>query len=701
MSTDNNDQEILSKRQSINETERINLDNINNTKEVEKQFLEGEEHKEIKESHSLRTNLTEIMSLKEDNNSAKQIFLKDKISKMKIDKNLLNGINKSMDKQMKNVENDILENHILMTEVPKNLNKLLSHSSQRIPITNFEKKNKLKTIKDLQVEKESLNLKLQKIISNEKILDNEGYLHADGISGSISPVDQKIYNSKKKLLNEKKNELLNKIDQIEDKLKQIIINGDESTRKERIKNYLENFERDKEIIETRAKKYFQETKERNQRIANDLNKKAEKIKKEIYEKCKEEELKKNKILKKLKEQEKAVVQKRTKINDEKVNMYKPFLKNKFPKDNIRQYLFVKKDEEYQEKEKNLVDKENIRRKEKMKMDFNEINEFEKNVINNREKFGLENAERKKKLILEWKERKGILPTYISRKQEMVQDELKKEMEMKEHKKELTLALKQKKILFGNKIKNHKQPEINDKLKTQRTNLIKSLENPRLAVKEYFLIQRKKKFEELLNNKKENEENQENEEETENKENNETKENNENKEIRDINTVNSKRTIKFKLKTNESINKLNDSVQSTEKKNTLSPIKIVYPVHPKPQTKIDYLSEMRIEKEKKEKQKNLKRNALSSQKTDGSNNDHVLNNERWDKVVNSNKGSLMQNINIVKEKAKIMDDEIKQKEKILKLNGGVGNNPEIGEKISNLIIDSIEAKLSILNKFNEK
>ena len=701
MSTDNNDQEILSKRQSINETERINLDNINNTKEVEKQFLEGEEHKEIKESHSLRTNLTEIMSLKEDNNSAKQIFLKDKISKMKIDKNLLNGINKSMDKQMKNVENDILENHILMTEVPKNLNKLLSHSSQRIPITNFEKKNKLKTIKDLQVEKESLNLKLQKIISNEKILDNEGYLHADGISGSISPVDQKIYNSKKKLLNEKKNELLNKIDQIEDKLKQIIINGDESTRKERIKNYLEDFERDKEIIETRAKKYFQETKERNQRIANDLNKKAEKIKKEIYEKCKEEELKKNKILKKLKEQEKAVVQKRTKINDEKVNMYKPFLKNKFPKDNIRQYLFVKKDEEYQEKEKNLVDKENIKRKEKMKMDFNEINEFEKNVINNREKFGLENAERKKKLILEWKERKGILPTYISRKQEMVQDELKKEMEMKEHKKELTLALKQKKILFGNKIKNHKQPEINDKLKTQRTNLIKSLENPRLAVKEYFLIQRKKKFEELLNNKKENEEKQENEEETENKENNETKENNENKEIRDINTVNSKRTIKFKLKTNESINKLNDSVQSTEKKNTLSPIKIVYPVHPKPQTKIDYLSEMRIEKEKKEKQKNLKRNALSSQKTDGSNNDHVLNNERWDKVVNSNKGSLMQNINIVKEKAKIMDDEIKQKEKILKLNGGVGNNPEIGEKISNLIIDSIEAKLSILNKFNEK
>ena len=48
---------------------------------------------------------------------------------------------------------------------------------------------------------------------------------------AISPVDQRIYNSKKKLINDKINELLNKIEQIEDKLKPIIINGDESSRK--------------------------------------------------------------------------------------------------------------------------------------------------------------------------------------------------------------------------------------------------------------------------------------------------------------------------------------------------------------------------------------------------------------------------------------------------------------------------------------
>jgi len=41
-----------------------------------------------------------------------------------------------------------------------------------------------------------------------------------------------------------------------------------------------------------------------------------------------------------------------------------------------------------------------------------------------------------------------------------------------------------------------------------------------------------------------------------------------------------------------------------------------------------------------------------------------------------------------------------KEQIIKINGGMKNNPEIGQKLSNLIINSIEAKLSILNKFKE-
>ena len=82
---------------------------------------------------------------------------------------------------------------------------------------------------------------------------------------------------KKKIINEKKKEIVDRIDQIEEKINQIISNAEGGTRKERVKNYIENFERDKEIIETRAKKYFKENKERKQRMANDLNKKIENI----------------------------------------------------------------------------------------------------------------------------------------------------------------------------------------------------------------------------------------------------------------------------------------------------------------------------------------------------------------------------------------------------------------------------------------
>ena len=33
--------------------------------------------------------------------------------------------------------------------------------------------------------------------------------------------------------------------------------------------------------------------------------------------------------------------------------------------------------------------------------------------------------------------------------------------------------------------------------------------------------------------------------------------------------------------------------------------------------------------------------------------------------------------------------------MLKLKGGIENNPELGKKVSNLIIDSIEAKINML------
>ena len=613
MTTVSNSQKSLNQTKSIIEEGKTNIQNI--SKGNEEQYLEGEKHEEFEEKQ-IDPNLTENSNNNNVNNNFTNLkqnseqynFLQKKISKMITNNHFTFGINKSMDKQMKNLQNDIFENKVLMTEIPKNFNNLQSHSVQKLPKPqNFQQKIKLKAIKDLQEEKDILNYKLQKVISNEKFLNSEGYMqNGDGLSSrTFSSVDKIVHENKKKLLKNKKMNLLDKIEQIEDNLKQLIKSGEETSRKERIKIYIKNFEKDKEIIETRAKKYYKEAKDRNQRIANDIKIRMDKIKKEIDEKNKEEELKKAAFFKKLKEKEKLAVQKRTKINDEKANIFKPFLQ-KIPKIKVNQYLFSKKNEEFQLKEKNLVDQENIKRKERMKMDFNEINEFERNVISNREKYENENLEKRKKLLMQWKERKECLPNYISPKQQLVQEEIKKE-EKEQNKKQKNIEISQKRHKIGYDIKNNKQPEINEKLKKQRNELIKSIENPKIAIKEKLYKKRQKKIDDLLLSS--------------------------NKKIK---------KIKIKEKINNDINKLNKSLNFNEKKKLFLPIRPIFPLHPKPEKNYDYLTEKRIEKEKQL----LKRNVHSSEKNEKEVNNKNIN-IKWEKAINCKSGTILENVNYIK------------------------------------------------------
>jgi hypothetical protein len=477
-----------------------NNDNINSKEEGRTELhINGEENKNINNVEGV--NEPNLNNIKEEKNfSDTANYLKDKISKINLSRNTLNGINEGIDKQLKNIGTDIMEDKILMTEIPKkNIIERLSYSLNKIPklqLSNFDQKNRYKTLKDLKEEKDKLKNKLKKIITNEKLFEKEENYKA-GVSSlpkNLSNVEQNIYDSKKRLIKKKKDEIMNKIDKIDDNIKEIISSEIKTTRKERIKNYLENFDKDKETIESRVQKYFKETKERNKRLKSDLNKNLEKMKKEIDDNNKKEKLKKEEIFKKFKEQEILIVNKRVKKNNEKVIECKSYLK-KIPKENLMNYLFVKKEEEFKKEEQNKIDKENLKRKERMKIDFNEINDFEKNVISYREKLETENSERKKKLLNEWRERKNTLPVYIGYSHKDYKEEQNKEIEKEELKKQKFIELKQKRISFGYNIKNTLQPEINEKLKNQRIELIKSIENPTLSLKEKLLNERKSKEEE--------------------------------------------------------------------------------------------------------------------------------------------------------------------------------------------------------------
>ena len=414
MSTRKNNNKI----KSIKESSQKIINENSNIKELEKRYLKGEKHKEISEiNEKEKEKENELQSSLNENNSNENKdsiksqsnkLLKEKLSNIDINIKALTGINKGMEKQIKDIEQDILDNQILITEPKKKFD--MNKKKPEI-IKDFENKKKLKTIKGLNEFRNHLNSKLQKILLQENYLQNEGNLDNINLPEKyISLVDQNIYESKKNLLEEQKEKLMKKIDLIEEDLKTLTLGGEELTRKNRIKNYLQDFEKDKKIIESRAKKYYKESIERNKRIEKDLNKKYDKMKKEMEMKITEEKAKQIENFKKMKEKEKQIIEKRCKENDEIYNKYKPYISRKM-KENIKDYLFLKKEEAFKNEEKLLIEKENLRRKEKMKINFNEINEFEKNINLQQEKTKTEQNERKKKIILGM-ERKKKQFTYI-------------------------------------------------------------------------------------------------------------------------------------------------------------------------------------------------------------------------------------------------------------------------------------------------
>lgn len=71
--------------------------------------------------------------------------------------------------------------------------------------------------------------------------------------------------------------------------------------------------------------------------------------------------------------------------------------------------------------------------------------------------------------------------------------------------------------------------------------------------------------------------------------------------------------------------------------------------------------------------------------------------RWNKILNDEDNSMTNKVNYIKMKASQLDQQAKYKEQFLKLNGGTEKYPELGAQAASLIVDSIKAKLSILEK----
>ena len=99
---------------------------------------------------------------------------------------------------------------------------------------------------------------------------------------------------------------------------------------------------------------------------------------------------------------------------------------------------------------------------------------------------------------------------------------------------------------------------------------------------------------------------------------------------------------------------------------------------------DYLTEMRLEKIKKEE-----RNNNTSQRK--------YRHYNWNKILKN--GNFAENIQLIKQKTEHLEKRAKMSEKLL--NSNCGNDLDLQLKVSNYLIDAIKAKLSLLDNIGRK
>ena len=652
----NNNENINDNKEKINNNEEIddnkNEINDNQNEEQENIINKNEEKKE-----------KEVIQFK-----PRESYLKEKMMKLNYSEKLLNKINKSLDTEVQKIHDEIIDDQILITAVPQNLikKKLISvnNNANTTEQKNLYEKSNIKILNELKKEEEQIKQNLYKIIENEKLIKDESLNKIYSLKQSQSnlSLDKILKIEKLKNLNNQKEKLQEQLNDIEFKINEMM--GDkiknETSRKNKLKTFLSNFERDKEIAETRAKKYFQEFKEVNKRKKKDMKEMIDKFKKEMEEKENEDKKKKLDLLQEFIKKERAIEQKRYNEYMKKALEFKNFILEK-PKLKLNDYLYNKKLEKFYQERNNALRLENSKRKEMMKsISKEEFKSFALNYDLKKEKMNNNKEEKKIKLTEEWRKRRNLLPTYISCFSETAKVETKNKEKEEILKTEKRLALIDKKKKYCKNIKEEKQPSINKKLQQIRLDEISRLNNP----KEYFIKNpiSPKKSKRIILKKRDPE-----------------------------------KPSKFKWKLKLEVDPLvhlnnsdtsNDILIKRPKRIKMSTSFDNKKNHP-PAKKIDYLKQLIFKNEHKKSMSN--KNIFLTPKNSA---------EKWEKIINKFKGNFATNVNKIQKKVDVIDREAFNKEKKLKLEGGIGQNPELGQEVSNLLIDSIEAKLSILNKLAE-
>ena len=566
-------------------------------------------------------------------------------SKEEIDPNIYSGVGLGLNKVLLSVQDDLDENKIEIGQEPLNIEdikKFKLNSSLINSNPNFESSIRIQKIKELNQSKKNLEQKI--LILNNKINEMEEEANSNI---KLDDIEENIKKDKIKGNKQKKELLLSKLNGINEQVKKLVQNEEELTKNKKlnIKEFLENFEKDKEKSEELVKKLNEEKKIREQKMISSI-KKSYDIKQKEYEQMKlDEEEKKKKELEKIRLKELEIIRERNRENKDKLNYIRQHANDKPA--NMSQYLFKALENKYNEKHQKEIQTEIIKKREKMKensVSLEEIFDFEKKQKELEIKRMIKIKKKKKKLKEQWKLNKDILPKFESNMMQMIKEEEKKNKE----KKEIEDA---KKKLKQQEIKNYTEninklylPKINPSMKKEREDRIKNLE-----IKNNIQHITKKKNNGRILLKKP-----------------------------DPNKP-SKYSWKLKLELDEQ-DKLNKNNKNNIQKKRAKSAQKHEPLEKLP----DYLTEMRLKNTQiiENKSQNKKRN-----------------NNNWDKILKNEKGNIFENVEKAKKKVEQLEEKAKMSEKLLE-NSNEGIDPELQQKVSGYLLDAIKGKLSILENMNQ-
>ena len=517
---------------------------------------------------------------------------------------------------------------------------------------NILKQNEEQIIKDIHKINNNINL-----LKNETSMNNVNNIH--DLNKEKKKIEDKI-----KALEKEKSLFIEKLEEIKNRRNSMNYQQEkelgiiEKNKKLKLKKFIDdlNNKEKNEIIEEKIKKIQEDSKKLQLKMKSDLEEVINKknFKMDQLEKEKEDKIKK--YLNDMKEEEKKYIKTRNQKAKEQLLKLKELQleNNKQQKNKKVMHLYKEIEDNFLKNEEDKVKIENKSRKEKMKhIDLNEFNELAKNFDEMKSKQLYESKLKIKKQREIWSQRYKLIPEYVNPLNKVIEEE-KNIMKKKEQEKILEMQKlkdlqKQYKVPKPLIIAKEKTIDIVDQRKQKSKKILIKSSSYSDVIRQKMMV----KFNTTKNKKEKGEE-------------------------ADTNINKAKDIINFKLPLiclKEKYRKVNKSFEKDKNNNQNHELST------------DYLNQRRLINEKnRERKRNL---------GELSNLDYSKTNDIR-KLIKEN--GLDENmLKMAKSKLEILDEKKKQKALLLKLNGGIANKPDLGEEICDLMIDSIQARLSIIQE----